>query len=354
MRQAWIYFSIKHEPLEAALLRDPQRVSGGAFDGYLDLKLSVELANPWPARVWTLFRVYDPSLQSLEEKVRRGFPFYGDGERIRCTGYAAPYGRDVVIVSMAPPEMTMLACRQLVQFDRAPSFGWMHVGTEGDAVLGHGDEQLTHEGWAHEGMHEGLPLAPDGTHLASPAVQAMLLPQRAEGAPGVMVVLGEHCLRVDPTVMEAAKRCGSLSLEVIQCVGLKVHGLELPLEDASPVELCCSAGAEVLTTADASLRRRGGANRSHAGRAFEWQQSEHRTRLEGEHAAEGKRHVCLPFAAPPPRSNEHECIFPGTTCVVQGGRELLEEATPVPSAGRPMPLTCTMLSYTRARVPLKW
>jgi len=48
-------------------------------------------------------------------------------------------------------------------------------------------------------------------------------------------------------------------MQVLQCVGLKVHGLELPLEEASPVELCCSAGAEVLTTADASLRRRGGA-----------------------------------------------------------------------------------------------
>lgn len=31
LRQAWIDFVIKHEPLEAALLRDPQRVNGGVF-----------------------------------------------------------------------------------------------------------------------------------------------------------------------------------------------------------------------------------------------------------------------------------------------------------------------------------
>jgi len=70
------------------------------------------------------------------------------------------------------------------------------------------------------------------------------------------------------------------------------------------------------------------------------------------HACE--RHVCLPFEAPPPRRAEHECVFPGATCVLQGGRELPEEAMQAPAAGRPKPLKFTMLSYSRGRVPLEW
>ena len=100
----------------------------------------------------------------------------------------------------------MLACRQPDQYDRAPAFGWMYAGTEADFFA------TPPAGSAPAGALPG--------HFASPALQAMLLPRRAEGAPGVMVVLGEHCLRVSPAVLDAAQRCGELTIEVLQCVGL--------------------------------------------------------------------------------------------------------------------------------------
>ena len=213
----------RHEPLEASLIHEPQALHVEGWEGCYDLKLCMELANPWPAKVWTLFRIvpHDDGasfihrdVEPMAEKMASTpfHPFYGDAERIRATGYAAPNDKDVVIVTMAPRESTGLAwlngTEHGANLDQAPSFGWMYFGT-----------------------------TPDGDHHAVPALQAMLLPQRAEGAPGVLVVIGEHRLRLQPWWWDRFKRNGSLRLEVIQCVGLKVHGLELPLEDASPVEM---------------------------------------------------------------------------------------------------------------------
>ena len=90
--------------------------------------------------------------------------------------------------------------------------------------------------------------------------------------------------------------------------------------------------------------------RATAGRAFEWQPSAHRTRLEAEHRHQRTRHVCLPFEAPPPRTAENECVFTGSTCVLQGGWELPDEAAAAPHANE---LAFTVLSCASAVVPLE-
>ena len=156
------------------------------------------------------------------------------------------------------------------------------------------------------------------------------------------------------TLKRLVQHHGRLRLEVVQCVGLKVHGLELPLEDASPVELCCSAGAEVLTTSD--HRSDQPINRKHAGRAFEWQPSAYRAMLEAAQTTDGmdERVTAFPFDARPPRCEQNECVFTGSTCVLQGGRELPDDAMPAPGPRKAKPLTCKVLSRTHAVVPLEW
>lgn len=317
LRQAWIYFTIKHEPLEASLLRDPQCSAIPGWQDCMELKLCVELANPWPVKVWTLFRVCPPNATPWAVAAKeQSLPVWsGSEERIRASGYAAPGDRDAIVVSIAAADQ--VGCRRP---GGSRAFGWMEgVKTSRECV-------------------------------SEPAVQAMLLPSRAKGAPGVMVVLGEHCIRIDHVVWTAAEAAGEVTIEVLQCVNLCAHGLDLPLEDASPVELCSDAGAEVLTTADVALRRHGGSNRMYAGRAFEWRPSAHRQLLEAEHRHETQKHICLPFEC---SDRDGSCaIFPGSTCVLQGGWELPDETVRAPPV--PAPVTFTTLSRTRAVVPLRW
>jgi hypothetical protein len=310
LMQAYDYFHCKHEPLECCLLREPHPAISPGWEGCVDLKVCVEVVNPWPVKVWTLFRICGP-----DECVAAGgvdgrwqLPLCRDSaDRLICVGYAGAGGRDAVLVSIAaaaePRACTPLDYRSMA----VAAIGWMPSG-----------EQLSH---------------------AVPAVQAMLLPPAGAGQSPPLAVLGEHAFRVDAEMWRAIRASGGQpSLHVMQCVELRAYGLDLPLEDASPYELCCHEGVQVPTTR-ASERH----NRALSGRLFEWRASAHRETIEADQTA---RHVVLQ----PVASDLAHCVcsLPGGTAVVQGGWEL--EAAPPPSGHDLPPLTFRVLCHSRAAI----
>lgn len=338
--EAYDFVSRKHEPLECSVLGEPVV---DRWPGCIDVKLCVELANPWPQNVWTLFRVCSPLSDVVEGRTdpwadlassssgRRmhTLPLWPESSRrIQCVGYAAPGGKDAVIVSIAAAPREDLADVAKRNWSRSPhavptaAIGWMVGG---------------------EALSEAVP-----------TVQAMLLPAckpkgnngEAGGVPA-LVVLGEHTLRVDKASLTPR---GELCLEVMTAIDLCAHGLTLPLEEAAPYELCCDAGAEVPTTADRSDRKRGSHNRNLCGRDFEWRPSDRSERLAQEERHETTRHAVL---TPALETYANVCSLPGGMSVVQGGWEVADEATPAPAGEALCDMTFTPLSRSLVFVPLE-
>ena len=317
--QAYDYFHRKHEPLECCLLREPQPAISPGWEGCVDLKVCLEIVNPWPVKVWTLFCVCAPDDQppwAAAVDGRWQLPLCRDSaERLLCVGYAAAGARDAVLLSIAA-EAEPRACPSQQPGATAAaalaSLGWMPIG-----------EQLSH---------------------AVPAVQGMLLPPAGACRLPPLAVLGEHTLRMDAEMWRACRAAGGqLSLHVMQCIDLRGYGLDLALEDASPYELCSCDGVQVPTT------RASEHHRAPSARHFEWRASSHREAIEAEHRHETTKHLVL-------RREESDAAarwvfsMPGGTTVVQGGRELATEAVPPPSGCNLPPLTFQMLSHSRAAI----
>lgn len=333
---AYFYFAVKHEALEFSLLREPvvnppHRVVDGEYVRDIDLKLTVELANPWPVDVWTFFAVATGGESSWTAAVESGSLALWDGatERIHVAGFAAPHERDVVLVSLATEAMRERHVPHRfgyhpTQTCELAGFGWM--GGQTDA------------------QQQG----------SVPAVQGMLLPAHATGTG--LVVLGEHKLRLSPaaharSAWDAIAAAGEVALDVVQCVDVRAYGLEDPLHDASSVDLRCSAGAEVLTTARPGMPH----NRRLAGRDFEFGPSPHREHIGSRERHDTTRHVGLYETREPHNASlaEHACNLNGETLVIQGGSVVAGEVVAAPSGADLLPLTMTMLSRSRAVAPLR-
>ena len=361
--EAYDFLSRKHEPLECSLLSEPKAASALGWPRCVDLKLCIELVNPWPEKVWTLFRVcsscsgaatreaepwddLEPAAD-LEPSRQQLHLWSHSSARLQCIGYAAPGDKDAVVVSFAaaPGKRENLADVSTRHLPATPSggptasVGWMLGGEE--------------------------------LRTAVPTVQAMLLPacrpatrastatdishgeaegdeaeefagRAAGGRRPALVVLGEHTLRVDEN---SFTREGELCLEVMQVRDLRAYGLSVPLEEVAPFELCCDADAEVPTTANRSDLRRGQHNRHLAGRDFEWRDNAHASH---EHSLTAEKDA----------TDSNVCSLPGGTHVVDVVQvvdaevDISGEATP--RAGEPLrPVSFVPLCRTLVFIPLR-
>ena len=374
--EAYDYFHRKHEMIECSLLREPTAVRAPGWEGCYDLKLCMELVNPWPVDVWALFRVCAPGESSWPEETYAAtsrLPLRRhSAQRLHCAGYAASQDRDVVLVSVAAAgighERTLKLSHRAVGAP-LPSIGWMHDDARGDGAAGSDDD--------------------DDASVVAPAVQAMLLPAarstsrdgdggasprggsvpttaggaQPSGRHGpAMVVLGEHTVRIDAPTWQVAVASGTLCVEILHCTALHAYcgdsadsadsaaapSTLLPLEVASPVELRCDAGAEVGTTAPRSHRKRGGHNRMMAGRDFEWRPSARRAHAEAAHRHDRGQHSFLSLSANED-SDSGTGALRGDTHVVEGGWEVADGVggRPAPAADDLTPLSFVTLSRAR-------
>ena len=335
--KAYDYWRNMHRPLEAVLLRESLEVNAEGWKGCRDLKLTVELANPWPVPVWTFFRICSPGATPWAAAVQDGSLqlWRKSVQRIVCTGFAAPGDRDAIVVSLATsPECEPAACERVRRL-RSPQLAeaWQRATAVGYML---GDGEL------------------EADVLAAPTTQAMLVP--AHASDGGLVVLAEHTLRLDEAAWSEAVSARELGLEIMSCIDVRAHGLvgcdgvPLTLEQASPVELCCDRGVQVPTTADGSHRRRARANRAICGRAFEWRHSERYKAISAEHRHDSKRHHILQEQS---WESGATVEFRGDTSVIQGGWELAGQAASVPRGDELAPLNFTVLCHGRASVPLR-
>ena len=369
--QAFHYHAVKHEPLEFSMLREPKETRAPDWEGCRDLTLSIEMANPWPRKVWTLFRICSPGgddgaapcAWAAEAETGELHLWSWSPQRIHCAGYAATKGCDAVVLSIAsmpapPPPSDPAAVDAATDGQPPPSIHpWSRIMPCGNHIS---MLPWTSFGWmlgVGETSTVGVTVDVTGGRsvAARPATHAMLLPPHASGS--TLVVLAEHVLRVDESTWEEISSAGAVSIEVMQCVELRAYGLHEVLEDASPYELCTDAGAEVLTTA----RPTGSHNRKLAGRAFEWRPSERREAMEAEHRHETTRHVVLPpLVADATRvdsggdySPDRVCDLSGATMTIEGGWEVADDARAAPTVHEALPpLRFTVLCRHRAVAPL--
>lgn len=245
------FHTIKHEALEAVLLREPEPCRHGYWaQGAHDVRLCLEFSNAWETPVWTLFsprgaadgvscarRGRDvgsegSSLSRRSGDLEGGASDPSDEETIAlapggsiiCTGFASETDESAVLLSFA----TAAAAERLRPNDSLP-------------------DELLCKGWMTTSALD-LPDVTDGW-LCFPALQAMLLPRRASGVSGALVaslvVLGQHKLRLDEAACELARERGEIEFEVVQATHLRLDGRAAELAIESPCRLECDEGVQV-------------------------------------------------------------------------------------------------------------
>ena len=258
LRAAFRFCDEAHEALEVALLRAPLPARGAGWDGFCDVRATLELANPWPQSVWTFFvpcTSEEDAPWANGEEVALHPAAYG----ICCAGYpaldnrsrcgATHLERDAVVLSFAPATQQHDLPRN-AQPDHLLSVGWLML------------KRIT----SSAAEDELLPVEDEVWELpekrAVKAFQAMLLPAHAAGSG--LVVIGENVWRLDEPTWRAAAARGSLNVEVLQATDVRLAGHSLPLVDEAPFDLGTTFGAQV-PTARVSFQ-----NYKLTGRSFEW------------------------------------------------------------------------------------
>lgn len=189
---AFLYLHLKHEALEGELLGAPRPVRAPGWSGCVDLRLVMELSNPFAAPTWTFFAA--PGAAAPWAAGGGEMPLSAEAQ-VLCSSFEDGRGRSLRVLSFAA--------------EAPPGARWLPPTAQPAGLLSHGWVWLAAlEGDAHE---EGYTSA-----RGAPAVTAVPLHAAPSGRSGQLTVLSEVRLRVDGVVWAAASSAGELALEVLQ------------------------------------------------------------------------------------------------------------------------------------------